>query len=370
MKIPFVDLKREANLLSNELLDTTKDVLLSGQYINGDKVKLFEGEFAKYCNVDHAISVGNGSDALTLIMRALEIGPGDEVICPGNSFIATAWSIVAVGAKPIFCDVEEDFLVSVRHIQKLITSSTKALIAVHLTGKLCKMDELNEFCSKNKIYLIEDAAQSIGSTNHKSEKSGSFGIAAAFSLHPLKNLAVYGDGGVITSNNNSLAKRVELLRNHGLINRDECKIWGYNSRLDEIQAAYGLVKFKYIEKWTDRYIYIAKKYSKNLTEKIIKPKTDKGFRDVFHNYIIIINPDYRDLLMRKLNESGVQTKIHYPIPLHLQQCSIDSGYSSIRLPMVEKLAKSMISLPIYPLLEEKEIDYVISTFNNMVDNMF
>ncbi len=367
MKIPFVDLSREASSISDELINITSKVINSGQYVFGPHLDLFEEQFAHYCNVKFAIGVGNGSDALVLIMKSLGIGPGDEVICPANSFIASAWSIVAVGAKPVFCDVENDFLISLENLNQLVTKSTKAIMAVHLTGKLCDMNKLTKFCEVNELFLIEDSAQAIGAEDSNNKKAGSFGVAGAFSLHPLKNLAVYGDGGVVTTNSPELSDKIMKLRNHGLVNRDKCLVWGLNTRLDELQAAYALVKMKYIENWTKRYISIAKKYSKNISNKVIKPKTRFGYRDVFHNYIIIVPEEIRDELMSKLLALGVDTKIHYPIPLHLQPCSSSLGYKEGDLPKAERLSKSMISLPIYPLLEEKEINYVVDVLNELID---
>ena len=367
MKVPFVDLSREASSISDELINVTSKVINSGQYVFGPHLDLFEKKFADYCNVKYAIGVGNGSDALVLIMKSLGIGPGDEVICPANSFIASAWSIVAVGAKPVFCDVGSDFLISLENLNRILTKSTKAIMAVHLTGKLCDMKNLSKFCKENELFLIEDSAQAIGAEDNNNKKAGSFGIAGAFSLHPLKNLAVYGDGGIVTTNSFDLSDKIRKLRNHGLVNRDKCLEWGLNTRLDELQAAYALVKIKYIENWTKRYISIAEVYSNNITDKVIKPKTRVGYRDVFHNYIIVVPQEIRDPLMSKLLGLGVDTKIHYPIPLHLQPCSSSLGYKEGDLPKAERLSKSMISLPIYPLLEDKEIDYVIYVLNQLID---
>ena len=369
MKIPFIDLSREANLLMKELSSETDQVLQSGQYINGPKVKKFEKEFADYCNVSYSVSLGNGSDGLTFIMKALNIGEGDTVICPANSFIASAWSIIAAGAKPIFCDVNDDMLISVEEIKKVILPSTKAVMAVHLTGKLCEVDEISEFCKEKKIFLIEDSAQAVGAKDSKNNKAGSFGIAASFSLHPLKNLAVYGDGGIVTTNNKSLFERIVLLRNHGLINRDQSKIWGYNSRLDELQAAYALIKLRHIEEFTKRYVSIAKLYSEKLSNKIKKPKIITSQRDVFHNYVIRVNPSHRDQIMDLLLKEGVETKIHYPIPLHLQECSTTLGYKEGDIPNVENYSRSMISLPIFPLLTNDEIEFVIETLNHIINKL-
>ena len=369
MQIPFVDLSREATMLSDEIKNEVDLILRSGNFINGPKVKLFEKEFAEYCGVKHAISVGNGSDGLTFILKALNIGKGDTVICPANSFIASAWSIVAVGAVPIFCDVNNHLQLEVKDLSRIILPSTKAIMGVHLTGKLCDVEEIKTFCEKNNLFFIEDAAQAIGASDPKGSKAGSFGIAASFSLHPLKNLSVCGDGGVITTNDSEIASKANLLRNHGLENRDKSKIWGFNSRLDEIQAAIGLIKIKYIDQWTQRYIEIAKIYSEKITDKVFKPKTKYGYKDVFHNYIIKVPANFRDLIMNELSKKGVETKIHYPIPLHLQECAKNLGYKEGDIPNTELLAKSMISLPIFPLLNNNEIEYIIENLNSTIDKL-
>ena len=196
-------------------------------------------------------------------------------------------------------------------------------------------------------------------------KAGSFGIGSSFSLHPLKNLSVYGDGGIVTTNNDLLAENIKLLRNHGLVNRDESLIWGYNSRLDELQAAYGLLKLKYIEQWTERYIEIAQYYSENITDKVIKPKTKTNFRDVFHNYIVRVSAKYRDEIMARLLAKGIETKIHYPVPLHKQSCYQNSINQNIHLPNTELFARRMISLPIFPFLKEEELEFIVTSFNKI-----
>ena len=370
MKVSFVNLIREARLIEDELIDATKSVLKSGNYINGENVKFFEKHFSNFCGVKHSISVGNGSDGLKIIMKALDIGRGDEVICPANSFIASAWSIIDAEATPVFCDVENDFLASLRTIEKCKTKKTKAIMAVHLTGKLCDTDKLLEYCKKEKIFLIEDAAQAVGAANDRDEKSGSFGVAGSFSMHPLKNLSVYGDGGVVTTNSEELAVKMKLLRNHGLVNRDEAELWGFNSRLDEMQAAFASIKLKRLNDWNQKYIEIAKKYNDFLSNKIVKPLTKNGFKDIFHNYIITVPKEIRNDLMSSLYEYGIETKIHYPIPLHLQKCAASLGYKKGDIPNVEKLSESMISLPIYHTLKDIEIEYVIEHVNKLVNKYF
>ncbi len=365
MLIPFINLSREAEHFLPELLGTTEKVLKSGMYINGPNVKTLEKNLCEYLQVKHVITVGNGSDALTFILKSLDIHPDDEIICPANSFIATSWSIVAAGAKPVFCDVGEDLLLDIDDFKRKVTTKTKAVIPVHLTGRVFDTNLISDFCKDENIEIVEDAAQSFGAINENGKKTGSLGVAAAFSLHPLKNFAIYGDGGIITTNSSEIAKKCLLLRNHGLKNRDEASIWGFNSRLDELQASYALVKLPHIENLTKRYIEIAKYYDKHLTNEIKKPLIRESFRDVYHNYVILVPSKIRDSIMQKLLDCGIETKIHYPIPLHMQECAFNLNYQIGDIPKAELFAKSMISLPIYPGLKEEELCYIVDQFNDL-----
>ena len=364
MNIPFVNLSREADYFLPLLLQKTEKVLKSGIYVNGPNVKELEKKVASYLNVKHVVSVGNGSDALTFILRSLNLTSSDEIICPANSFIATAWSIIASGAKPVFCDVDENFLLDIDEFKKKVSNNTKAVIPVHLTGKVFPTEQIFDFCSTKNIKIIEDAAQSFGAGKNNEYKTGAISDAAAFSLHPLKNFAIYGDGGLISTNNSDIAKNCKLLRNHGLENRDEAKIWGYNSRLDELQAAYALTKLAEIDDLNNRYIEIAKKYDKGISPIAKKPELRKEYKDVFHNYVILVPEIRRNSIMSKLYQKGVETKIHYPIPLHLQECSKNLNYKIGDIPKCEQYANSMISLPIYPTLSNKEVNYIIENLNN------
>ena len=364
MNIPFVDLKREANFCLNDLIDSFTNVIKSGSYINGPSVKTLETTIAKYLGVKHCISVGNGSDALVFILRALGIGDSDQVICPGNSFIATSWAIRAVGATPVFCDVSEDLLFSQDSFYSCVNPRTKAFIPVHLTGRVADISAISSFCASRGIHIVEDAAQSFGAFDNNGAFTGSLGIAGSFSLHPLKNFAIYGDGGLITTNNAEIADKCRLLRNHGLEDRDSALIWGFNSRLDELQASIALVKFKHIESWTSRYIHIANYYNKHLTSKLVKPLIRTDFRDVYHNYVVLVPESIRNPLQKSLRENGVDTKVHYPIPLHKQKCFIQEYGDFVSLPNTESYSNRMISLPIYPFLEDDELEFIVSNFNN------
>lgn len=367
MKIPFVSLDREANSCKKDLISQFSKIIDSGIYINGPNVIDLEKKLQTYLDVEHVVSVGNGSDALTFILRALNISKGDEVICPSNSFIATAWSIVAVGATPVFCDVDDDLLIDLESLPSLLTHKTKAIMPVHLTGRVVDIDKITKIINGRNVHIIEDAAQSFGAADNFSRKTGSLGCAGAFSLHPLKNFAVYGDGGLVTTNNVQIANKVRLLRNHGLINRDESSIWGYNSRLDELQAAFALTKLKSIEQWTKKYIEIAYLYTCGIDERIAKPRFRNKHTDVYHNYVIRVSSKIRDKFRAILANLGVDTRVHYPIPIHLQGCSSELGYSYGSLPNCELFANQMISLPIYPFLSSEEVDYVIDSVNEAAE---
>ena len=356
MNIPFVDLARQFRGIESELTQVFLDVGRSGMYIMGEKLESFERKSAKFCGVKHAIGVADGSDALFLILKALEIGPGDEVITATNSFIASAWVIVAVGAKPVLVDVAEDFTIDPQKIEGAITPRTKAIIPVHLTGRPAAMDEINGIAERYGLKVVEDAAQAIGA-NYRGRRVGSLGIAAGFSLHPLKNLSVYGDGGLITTNDSTLDAKLRLLRNHGLRNRDECEIWGYNSRLDTLQAAFAEIKLAKLDVWNHRCREIASSYRDELSAYVQVPVDQPWEECVYHNFVI--RTGQRDELMAYLKEKGVETRIHYPIPIHLQDAASDLGYRQGDFPNAELYALTMISLPIYPELTDNEVRYII-----------
>ena len=364
MNIPFVDLSRQAKNFEEEIIDLTRKVLRSGIYINGPHVKEFEKTVADLFCCNHAISVGNGSDALTFVLRFLNLKPNDEVICPANSFIATAWAIVAAGAQPVFCDVGDDLLLDPEDFNRRITSKTRACVPVHLTGRVFEVDAIRKICEGNNIIVIEDAAQSFGAQDSHGRFTGTLGFGASFSLHPLKNLGIYGDGGLITTNDDALAEYINIVRNHGLINRNEAHIWGYNSRLDELQAAYALLKLKNLSMINSRHIEIANFYNEHLTPEVVRPNIRNNYHDIYHNFVVVVPPEIRDFLIKNCAENGLNLSIHYPIPLHMQKCYLGNHEKPLVLTNTERLAKSMISLPIYPELTSQELDFIISTFNS------
>ena len=359
--VKYINFPLQNKKIKTELFRTIENVFESGNFILGSEVEKFEKNFAKYCETKYALGVGNGTSALFLAMKALGIGNGDEIITASNSFLATTGAIAATGAKPVFVDAGDDYNINPNLIEKAITKKTKAIMPVHLTGRPASLDKILEIADKNKIYLIEDAAQAIGA-KYNGKKVGSFGIAGCFSLHPLKNLNAYGDGGVITVKDKQLYENLKKMRNHGLKNRDECDFFAFNSRLDELQASILNVKMKYLDKWTKKKREIASFYQKKLSN-IVKVPLDKSNEyAVYHTFIIQVNK--RDKLQKFLLQKGIETKIHYPIPIHLQRAAQYLGYKKGDFPKAEKQAEKILSLPIYPELKEEQLELVVKEIRN------
>lgn len=356
IRVPFVDLPRQYLSLREQLIEAMDRVCRSGAYVLGDDVRRFEEQIAAFCGTRHALGVANGSDALMLVLKALGVGPGDEVITAPNSFIASAWTIAAVGAKPVFADVGEDYNIDPARVETAITPRTRAVMPVHLTGRPARMDDLLAICKRSSLILVEDAAQAIGA-RYNGRRTGSFGNAGCFSLHPLKNLHAYGDGGLITTDDSALWEKLSKLRNHGLRNRDECDMWGYNSRLDSLQAAVLSVKLPHLDAWNERCRAIARRYREALGRHIHVPQDRTGEEPVYHRFIVQV--DERERLMQFLAESGVETKVNYPIPIHLQPIGRQLGYSEGDFPVTERQAKRILSLPLYPEMSDDEVQFVI-----------
>lgn len=361
LRVPFVDLGRQFAAHEDALAEIFVRVGRSGGYVMGPSVERFEVAAAEYCGVKYALGVANGTDALILILRALEIGPGDEVITAPNSFVASAGAIAAVGAKPVFADIGEDLNLDPGALEASITPDTKAIMAVHLTGRPAEMNAINDIANAHGVKVIEDAAQAIGASYH-GKRVGGLGLAAGFSLHPLKNLNVMGDGGLVTTDDGGLYETIKRERNHGLIDRDTVKNWGLNSRLDALQAEIALYKLARLDGWNDRFREIAGSYREGLSGVVQTPSDRPHERAVYHNFVVYAED--RDQLMGHLAERGVETKIHYPVLLHLQPAAADLGYRAGDFPTAEKLASQMMSLPIYPELEEQEIDHVIASIRS------
>ena len=368
MNIPFVSIGKQFEPLKEEFIQVFKEIGASGQYIMGEALEDFENEIANYCETKYALGLANGSDALFLALKAMDIGEGDEVITCPNSFIASAWVIESTKAKTVFVDCAEDYNIDVNKIEDAITSKTKAILPVHLTGRPAHMDEINNIAKKNGLRVLEDSAQAIGA-KYKGKRVGGLGDAAGFSLHPLKNLGVIGDGGVFTTNDEHLYETVKKLRNHGLKNRDECELWGFNSRLDALQARIASIKLKHLDNWNNRFREIADIYRENLSDIVVTPIDFDHEESVYHNFVIRVEAEIRDKLMDFMLSKGVETKIHYPIPIHLQECSKNLEYKAGDFPRTEAYAKEMISLPIYPELNDSEIDIVINTLKDFFNKI-
>ncbi len=362
MNIPYINLGLQHKPIKDEILSSIGNVLDSGQFILGDELTKFEKAFAEMHGVKYALGVANGTDALFLSLKAIGLKEGDEVITAPNSFLASASSVIIAGGKPVFADVLEDFNIDPEKVEKAITKKTKAIIPVHLTGRPAPMDELVALAKKHNLHIIEDAAQAIGAT-YKNKPVGSFGTTGCFSLHPLKNLAAGGDGGVITTNDDAVYKYLTVARNHGLKNRDECQFWSYNSRLDNLQAALLNVKMKYINQWTERRREFANRYYDALSDlPMIVPKDKTYEKSVYHTFII--QTEDRNELKEHLARKGVDSKIHYPMPIHYQEAAKSLGYKKGDFPVTEKQAETILSIPVYPELTDEQVGYVIEEIQN------
>lgn len=340
----------------SELLPAIECVLYSGDFILGAEVEAFEKDFADYVGVKHAIGVGNGTDSLILMLKALNIGPGDEVITAPNSWISSASSIALCGATPVFVDIDDDMTLDPALIAEKITKRTKAIMPVHLTGRLAKMREILKIGEDYGIPVIEDAAQAVGA-RRDGHVAGRGGIMASFSLHPLKNLNGCGDGGIITTNDESLANSLRLWRNHGLITRDWHHQWGYNSRLDTIQAAILRIRLRHLDRNIEKRRLIAQEYFVGLQKYVDCPRADVNDYHTYHTFIIRAMD--RDDLRKRLTEKGIETKIHYPTPIHLQPAA--SALPKDVFPECEAQAEEILSLPIHQYLTLDEIKHVIDS---------
>jgi dTDP-4-amino-4,6-dideoxygalactose transaminase len=356
MTVPYINLGLQHKDIKQEILQSIGVLLDSGQFILGEESQKFEKSFAQLSGTKYALGVANGTDALFLSLIALGIGKGDEVITAPNSYLASASSIAIAGATPVFADVRDDFNLDPERVLAAITPKTKAIIAVHLTGRPAPMDELLEIAKKHNLHIIEDCAQAVSAT-YKGKPVGSIGITGCFSLHPLKNLAACGDGGVITTNDDKLYEFLTKARNHGLKSRDECAFWSYNSRLDNLQAAILNVKLKELDKWTARRREIAAIYQQKLKGLPIILPVDKAHEHaVYHTFII--QTEKRDELKQFLGEQGIDTKIHYPVAIHMQEAAAKLGYKAGSFPVTEKQTQTILSLPVFAELSNEQVNHV------------
>ena len=353
--ILFNDFKKEYLFLRKEMDLAIKEVLRSGRYILGEKVERFEKQFADYLGVKYCIGVGNGLEALQVALMALGVKKGDEVITTAHSAVATALAVKAVGAKPVFVDIDEYYHLDSDKIEEKITSHTKAILPVHLYGQTADIKKIKKVVRKHHLYLIEDAAQAHGA-EYNGQKAGTFGEFGCFSFYPTKNLGAYGDAGAIVTDSKDLYERCKMIRNYDQKNRYEHEVYGLNSRLDEIQAAILSVKLKYLDKFNQRRNEQAKLYFKLLKDiKEIKlPKIRKNAKHIY--YLFVIEAERRDKLMKFLRKNNISTLIHYPIPIHEQKCF--SEFNNLKLPILEDKVKKILSLPIHPFLKNKDIAYI------------
>ncbi|MDP2921157.1 MAG: DegT/DnrJ/EryC1/StrS family aminotransferase [Candidatus Omnitrophota bacterium] len=363
MKVDIFTLKRQYEEIKDELKGPIENVMLSGGFILGEDVGLFEKEFAEYCGVKYGIGVNSGTDALFLACLACGIGQGDEVITPSYTYIATSLGISMAGARPVFVDTEEKtYCIDVTKLEKAITKKTRAILLVHLYGHPADMDPIMQIAKKHKLKVIEDCAQAHGAL-YKNKKVGSFGDAACFSFYPTKNLGAFGDGGMVITSSEEIKDRMSLLHDYGRKGRYEHIIKGYNSRLDTLQAAILRVKLKHLNEWNEKRRKNADLYTKLFKEAkldMILPYEESYAKHIYHQYTVRVKN--RAVLMEKLADKGVRTLIHYPIPIHLQECYKELGYKKRDFPVAEKCCEEIMSLPMYPELTEQEIRYVVEQF--------
>jgi dTDP-4-amino-4,6-dideoxygalactose transaminase len=358
IQIPFLDLKSLYSELKEELDAAYRRVMESGWYILGKEVEAFEAEFADYCTAKYCIGVANGLDALHLIIRAYGIGPDDEVIVPANTYIATWLAVTHAGATPIPVEPDEHtYNIDPEKIEQAITTRTKAILVVHLYGQPADMDQINALAQKHGLKVIEDCAQAHGA-RYKGRRAGSLGDAAGFSFYPGKNLGAIGDGGAVTTNDPELADRIRVLRNYGSRSKYHNEVVGYNSRLDELQAALLRVKLATLDEWNDRRRRLAAQYIQLLTghRKLILPHVPEWAEPVWH--LLVIRHPLRDELQKTLSQAGIGTMIHYPVPPHLQPAYADLGHKKGDFPISEVIHDSILSLPMWPGMTEENVTSV------------
>ncbi|MBS5942923.1 MAG: DegT/DnrJ/EryC1/StrS family aminotransferase [Finegoldia magna] len=395
MNIPLLNLKRQYKDIEEEVNSNVLECFKNAQYIMGENVKQFEKEIAEKIGVKHAITVGNGTDALIIALKSLGIKEGDEVITTDYTFFATAEAIRFVGATPVFCDVELDtYNIDPSQIEEKITDKTKAIICVHLFGNACKMDEINDIAKRHNLYVVEDAAQAINS-QYKGKNVGNLGDIACFSFFPTKNLGCFGDGGMITTNDDDLATIIRALKVHGsgengmkayaILNDEEVEVVeqnsgdntvynplkyynyliGHNSRLDEIQAAILRIKLKHLDEYTENRRSISHKYIDALKDtSLVMPTETEGGKHVFH--LFILQSENREEIESKLKEKGIATGTYYKVPMHLQKAFNDLGYKKGDFPNAEYLSERTFAIPLFPEMNDEEREYIINSIKEIV----
>lgn len=371
MKIPFVDLNTQHKEIEKEIEQAVKNVIQRSDFILGEDVGLFEKEFAQFCNTQFAVGVSSGTAALFLALSSLGVKPRDEVIVPAFTYIATSLAVSYTGAKPVFVDIQEDtYNIDAKKIRKAVTKNTRAIIPVHLYGQPANMPEILKVAREYNLRIIEDAAQAHGASikmeNSKWQVVGGLGDIGCFSFYPSKNLGALGDGGMVVTNKEEIYKKLLMLRDYGRVSKYEHAVIGYNSRLDTLQAAILRIKLKRLTQWNELRQKAADTYNKFLKDVkgVITPRALPSVKHVYHVYAI--RTKSRDKLCQAFKDKGIGAVIHYPLPLHLQGAYKGLGYSRGDFPVSEKVAQEIISLPMYPQIEESQIEFITDCISDVI----
>ncbi len=352
------------------ILSKFEKVILNNDFTLGKKVDEFENKISKLLSAKYVVAVGSGTDAIMLSLKALNIREGDEVITTPYTFYATIGAIVTAGAKPVFADVNYDYNINPDLIEKKITKKTKAILVVHWSGRICEMDKISKIAKRHSLHIVEDACHAI-TAKYKKKFAGKFGDFGCFSLHPLKNLNIWGDGGFLLAKNKKYYEKIKLLRNHGLINRNLNKIFGYNSRLDTLQAVVAIELLKKLRFITNSRINNSKYLDKSLKKinNVIVKERRENLKEVFHLYEFrVINKKLRDKLLKTLIKNKIDAKVHYPVPMHLQPASKIYGYKKGDFPVTEMLADTSISLPVHEFIRIKQLNKIINVIKKNLND--
>lgn len=363
--IPLVDLTAQYHSIRSEVDSAVQQVLESGHFILGSNVSNLEQEIAAYLGVRHAIGVASGTDALVIALRALGVGPDDEVIVPAYSFFATAGAVLLVGARPVFVDIVPDtFCLNISQVEERISSKTRAVIPVHLYGQPASMQPLLDIARRHNVKVVEDNAQAFGAEYHGA-KTGSLGDIGCISFFPTKNLGGYGDGGMVVTNVDEFAVKVRMLRAHGWKKKYFPEVLGYNSRLDELQAAILRVKLRYVDSWNFRRRALANLYTERLSSLgLVTPIEQTGCKHVYHLYTVRLTE--RDRIQRELRDAGIASDVYYPQPLHLTEPCRTLGVQPGDFPVSERASREALSIPLYPEMTEEQLDYVIDHIQQII----
>lgn len=369
----MVDLQKQYLRIKPEIDKAMEEVLTSTAFIQGPQVKDFAAALGAFVGVEHVVPCGNGTDALQIAMMALDLKPGDEVIVPVHTYVATAEVIALLGLTPVFVDVDPDtFNIDTNQIKNVITERTRAIVPVHLYGQCADMEPILDVASKHNLHVIEDAAQALGAEYTFSDgsklKAGTMGIIGTTSFFPSKNLGCYGDGGAIFTRDAQLAEKIRMIANHGQRIKYHHDIVGVNSRLDTLQAAILSVKLRYLHSYAERRNEVAEYYDQNLSSTLVQvPVRDTSSTHVFHQYTVKLKRGRRDDFQKYLESNGIPTMIYYPVPLHLQKAYRREGYSDGAFPVTEELSRTVISLPIHTEMEHEELRFICDKINNFAD---